>query len=307
VRKLLRRLPPSLLDPLRRARKRYRSARYRARERLRPVTVDQGQIEAALREAGLEEGSAAFFQSSMSAFGSIEGGPQTVIDAIEAVVGPQGLVAMPAFPLDRPAVDYLREDPVFDLRNTPSRMGAISERFRSSEGVFRSLHPTHSVCGRGPGAEELVAGHERAETPFGVGTPFERLIERGALQVWFGSGVGAITVYHAFECMREPPFPIEVFLLQPVPARCIDGGGNELVVQTLVHDPRVTAHRIDSNPAIEAQVRERLIAGGMRSVRLGRGEILAQPLPEMLGTFEQMLGEGMTIYPPELLEEATVG
>jgi aminoglycoside 3-N-acetyltransferase len=307
VRKLLLRLPPSLLEPLRRARKRYRSARYRARERLRPVAVGQAQIEAALREVGLGEGDAVFFQSSMSAFGSIEGGPRTVIDAIDAVVGPQALVAMPGFPLDRPAVDYLREDPVFDLRSTPSKMGAISERFRTSEGVRRSLHPTHSVCARGPGAEELVAGHERAETPFGAGTPFARLIEHGAVQVYFGSGVGAITVYHAYECLREPRFPIEVFLPQPLPARCIDGEGGELVVQTLVHDPRVTVHRIDSNPAIEVQVRERLIAGGMRSVILGRGEILAQPLPGMIDTFEQMLGEGMTIYPPELLDETKVG
>jgi aminoglycoside 3-N-acetyltransferase len=307
VRKLLRRLPPSLLDPLRRARKRYRSARYRARERLHPVSIDRAQIEAALTQAGLGAGDAAFVQSAMSAFGTIEGGPETVIAALEAVVGPQGLIAMPAFPLDRSAVDYLRDDPVFDLRNTPSKMGAISERFRTSDGAFRSLHPTHSVSAGGPGAEELVAGHELAETPFGAGTPFEKLIERGAKQVYFGSGVGAITVYHAYECLREPRYPIEVFLPQRMPARCIDAEGNELIVHTLVHDPRVTAERIDSNPPLEAQVRERLIAGGMRSVELGRGEILAQPLLAMMDTFERMLGEGRTIYPPELLAEARVG
>jgi hypothetical protein len=51
-------------------------------------------------------------------------------------------------------------------------------------------------------------------------------------------------------------------------------------------------------------VRERLIAGGMHSVRLGRGEVLAQPLPDLLATFEQMLSEGATIYPPELLAKA---
>jgi aminoglycoside 3-N-acetyltransferase len=307
VRKILGLLPPSLVDRLRRARKRYRSARYRARERLHPVAVDQGQIDAALRDAGLGEGDALFFQSAMSAFGSIEGGPDTVIAAIEAVVGPGGLIAMPAFPLDRPAIDYLNAHPVFDLRNTPSKMGAISELFRTAEGTLRSVHPTHSISARGPGAGELVAGHERAETPFGAGTPFERLIERDAHQVWFGSGVGALTVYHAYECLRQPRYPIEVFLPQRIPARCIDGDGNELVVQTLVHDPRVTADRIDANPALEAQVRTRLIVGGLRPVRLGRGEILAQPLPAMLDTFEQMLGEGMTIYPPELLAQARVG
>jgi aminoglycoside 3-N-acetyltransferase len=306
MRKLLRRLPRPLADRLRAGRKQYRSASYRARERLRPVKLDGAQIEAALREAGLAEGDAAFVQAAMSSFGTIEGGPEAVIGAFEQVLGPDGLIAMPAFPLNRPAIEYLREGPVFDLRSTPSRMGAISEIFRTSRGVVRSLHPTHSVSARGRGAEALVAGHELAETPFGAGTPFEKLIERGAHQVFFGSGVGAITLYHAFECLREPPYPIEVFWPQRIDARCIDAKGRELIVHTLVHDPRVTAERIDSNPRIEAQVRERLIDGGMRSVRLGRGEVLAQPLPDMLGQFERMLGEGLTIYPPALLAEARV-
>jgi aminoglycoside 3-N-acetyltransferase len=306
MRKLLGRLPRPLVDRLRAGRKHYRSARYRARERLRPVRLDGAQIEAVLREAGLREGDAAFVQAAMSSFGIIEGGPEAVIGAFEQVLGPDGLIVMPAFPLDRPAIDYLREGPVFDPRNTPSRMGAISERFRTSPGTVRSLHPTHSVSARGRGAEALVAGHELAETPFGAGTPFARLIDRGAHQVFFGSGVGAITLYHAFECLRDPPYPIEVFWPRRIDARCVDAEGRELVVHTLVHDPRVTAERIDSNPGIEAQVRERLIEGGMRSVSLGRGEVLAQPLPDLMVTFERMLEEGMTIYPAELLAEARV-
>jgi len=306
VRKLLGRLPQPLLDRLRTVRKRYRSVRYRTRERLHPVRIERAQIEAALREAGLGEGDAAFVQAGMSSFGTIEGGPDTVIEAFARVLGSDGLIAMPSFPLDRPAIEYLRADPVFDLLNTPSRMGAVSERFRTSEGVVRSLHPTHPVCARGPGAEELVAGHELAQTPFGVGTPFARLIERSAHQVYFGSGVGAITMYHAYECLREPPYPIEVFLPKRIEARCIDANGQAVVVHTLVHDPRVTVHRIDNNPPLEAQVRVRLIGGGMRSVSLGRGEVLAQALPELLVQFEQMLGEGSTIYPPELLAEARV-
>ena len=304
MRKLLRRLPEPLVDVLRSSRKRYRSVRYRARERLRPVSVDRAAVAEAFRAAGVGEGDAVFLQTKMSAFGTIEGGPDTVIAALEDVVGGEGLIAMPAFPLDRPALDYLREDHVFDLLETPSRMGAITERFRTAPGSERSLHPTHSVSARGPGAAELVAGHGEAETPFGEGTPFAALIDRDAHQVWFGSGAAAFTMYHAYECLREPSFPIPVFLPERLSARCVDAQRREVVVQTLVHDPRVAARRIDSNPAIEARVRARLIDGGMRSVRLGRGEILAQPLPEMLVELERMLSEGMTIYPPELLEEA---
>jgi hypothetical protein len=74
---------------------------------------------------------------------------------------------------------------------------------------------------------------------------------------------------------------------------------------TLVHDtPRLGPGRIDVDPRLEADVRRRLVAGGMAPVRLGRGEILCQPIAEMFDTFEQMLGEGMTIYNPRHLREA---
>lgn len=306
MRKLLRGLPQPLLQQLLAIRKRYRRVRYRTRERLRPVRLGRRDVEAALREVGVGEGDAVFVQAGMSSFGTIDGGPETVIAALGELVGPPGLVAMPAFPLSAPAIEYLRHDRVFDLRNTPSRMGAISERFRTQAGVLRSLHPTHTVCARGLGAEEVVAGHERAETPFGAGTPFERLIERGAHQIFFGSGVRAITMYHAWECLREPPYPIDVFWPQRIAARCIDADRHELTVHTLVHHPRVFPGRIDSDPRLESRVRERLIDGGMRQVSLGRGEILAQPLAEMLDQFELMLAEGLTIYRPELLAEAMV-
>jgi aminoglycoside 3-N-acetyltransferase len=304
MRKLLRRLPRPVRDFLRGSRKRYRSARYRARERLRPIVLTREDIARAFREAGLAEGDPVFFQASMAAFGTIEGGPATVIAALRDVIGDDALIAMPSFPLSGPAVEHLRSHPVFDSRTEPSRMGAVSEAFRRMPGTLRSLHPTHAFCAAGPGAEEVLAGHEHAATPFGEGTPFVRVRELGATQVFFGSGTRAITMYHSFEVVREPPFPFDVFLPEPVPARVIDAEGREEEVTTFVHDPRLAPGRIDVDPRLEADVRSRLIAGGMRSVALGRGEILAQPLAEMFRTFERMLGDGVTIYDPQHLRES---
>jgi aminoglycoside 3-N-acetyltransferase len=304
VKALLRRLPQPLRESLRRIRKRYRSARYRLRERLRPVRIGQAEIEAGLREAGVAEGDAVFVQAAMGSFGTIEGGPDTVLAAIDAVVGPRGVVAMPAFPLSGPALEHLRAHPVFDARADPSHMGAISERFRVSEGTVRSVHPTHSIAVRGPGAEQITAGHATADTPFGEGTPFVRLRERGAKQVFFGAPVRAITMYHSFEVVREPKFPIDVFWPERIPVTCIDAGGERIETSTLVHHPRLAPFRIDVSAPVEAEVRCRLLSGGMRRVRLGRGEILCQQLEEMFETFERMLGDGVTIYDPRVLTEA---
>ncbi len=303
MRALLRRLPRPARERLRAARRSYRSARFRTRERLRPVRIGQSQIEGALRDLGIGAGDDVWMQAQMSAFGTVEGGPETVIRALRALVGPDALVAMPAFPVDGLSIEYLRANPVFDYHATPSRMGAISERFRHLPGAHRSLHPTHSIAAEGRGAEALVCGHEAAETPFGEGTPFTRLIERNARQVFFGTSTRPMTMYHAFECTREPRFPYEVFLPDRFEVTCIDEGGEEIAASTLVHRPRLSIGRIDANPPLAAEVRRRLSAVGMRCVPLGRSDVLSIPLQEMIVAFEPMLADGVTIYDPDMLEE----
>jgi aminoglycoside 3-N-acetyltransferase len=303
IRRAARRLPRPARDAIRRARSSYRSARYRVGARVRPLHLGASDVERALREAGVEPGDDVFMQAAMSAFGTFEGGPRTVVEALERAVGPDGLVAMPAYPLSGPAIEYLGEDPLFDVRTTPSRMGAISETFRTASGTRRSVHPTHSMAARGPGAEEVLAGHEAASTPFGEGTPFPRLVERDGWQVFFGTGTNAITMYHSFECTRRPPFPLDVFADRVFGARCVGWEGKEFTVRTLVHNPALHPGRIDSNPRLQREFRDALLRGGGRSVKLGRGEILAIRLQPMFEAFERLLADGVTIYEARLPAE----
>ncbi len=302
MRSLLRRLPKPARERLRAARKGYRSARFRTRERLRPVNVEQGAIEEALRALGIGPGQDVWMQTQMSSFGTVVGGPEAVIRAVRAVIGPEALLAMPAFPVGGLSIEYLREHPIFDYHATPSRMGAITERFRGLPDARRSLHPTHSIAAQGPGAEELVAGHERAETPFGEGTPFVRLIERDARQVFFGTSTRPMTMYHAFECTRKPAFPYDVFLPERFPVTCIDSEGREIAASTLVHRPRLSIGRIDANPPLAAEVRRRLSVAGMGCAPLGRSDVLSIPLKQLTAAFEPMLADGVTIYDPAMLE-----
>jgi aminoglycoside 3-N-acetyltransferase len=291
-----RRLPRPARDALRRARGTYRSARYRIGARLRPVHLGAGDIERALREAGVEPGDDVFMQAAMSAFGTFEEGPTTVVEAVQRAVGSEGLVAMPTYPMSALAIEYLVADPVFDVRTTPSRMGAISEAFRVAAETGRSVHPTHAVAARGPGADALLAGHERASTQLGEGTPFPRLVERDAWQVFFGTGPGPLTMYHCFECIREQPFPLDVFADRVFDVTCVGWDGEEITVRTLVHNPALVEGRIDNNPRLQRVFRDAFLEGGGRSVSLGKGEILAIRLQSMFEVFERLLSDGVTIY-----------
>jgi aminoglycoside 3-N-acetyltransferase len=179
-------------------------------------------------------------------------------------------------------------------------MGAVTEYFRGLPGVVRSLHPTHSVIARGPGAHELVAGHHEADTPFGDGTPFARMIDRDFVQVWAGCGVGPFTLYHAFEC-RTPGFPLDVFCDWRMEADCVDADGVSHPMTTLVHDSVLARRRIDNDKTLERRWLELLRdSGALRSARVATGEILTVRIGQLMIELERLLEQGTTIYDVEV-------
>ena len=294
----VRRHAPAAVRPaLRRGKRAVHRTRYRVR-RLVGASVDRSELAVGLEAASLSTGDGVFIHSALSGLGHVAGGPAAVVGALEDVLGPDGLIAMPAFPLVGGSAEYLSTYPIFDVRSTPSRMGAVTEHFRRLPGVRRNLHPTHSVCARGPGAEELVGAHADASTTFGEGTPFATLIDRGAHQVWLGLGIEIFTLYHAFECLREGGYPIDVFRAEPVWARVVDERGREVVVRTHVHDPAFATRKVASR----APMRRHLERNGvLETVRVGGGEIVCARMPELLDELETLLREGITIHDRRLL------
>jgi aminoglycoside 3-N-acetyltransferase len=290
-------LPGGLKDRLRKLRRSVRRTRYSMRERVTPMKIEQGDIVLALRSAGIEEGDTIFVQCKMSAFGELVGGPAAVIAAFREAVGPQGNIAMPAFSLTAGAAESLSAGETFDVRRSASTMGAVSEAFRVEADTVRSIHPTHSVAVQGPDAAAIAGGHESAETPFGPGTPFQQLLERGGKQVWFGCGVGPFTIYHTFECQDIDGFPLRVFLPDRFAARYVDASGHDGEMTTLAHDPALAAIRIDARADIQRRFYDLLVDGStVRAAGLGRGEILTADLPVLMGRLRGLLDEGITIY-----------
>ena len=129
-----------------------------------------------LRALGVREGGVLLVHSSLSALGWVPGGPETVIQGLLTALGPEGTLLVPALSF----ATVTPEQPVFDVRTTPSCIGAIAEHFRTRPGSLRSVHPSHSVCGVGPRAHELLANHDVDRTPVGPNSPFRRLRAVGA-------------------------------------------------------------------------------------------------------------------------------
>jgi len=185
----------------------------------------QGQIAAGLRELGVGDGDAVLVHSSLSRFGYVHGGADAVIDALLQAVGPLGTVMVPTHTWGT----VNAENPVFDVRRTPSMVGRITEVFRQRRGALRSLHPTHSCAGIGPAAAELLRGHETQVTPCGSTSPYQRLMECGGKIVFLGVTFFVNTSFHALEEMAGAPYLFDRFQMlyvvdyrgdkRPVPSR----------------------------------------------------------------------------------------
>lgn len=122
---------------------------------------------------GMQPGDTIFVHSSYSSLGKapggVEGGPQTVIDAILEMIGLEGTLIMPTF-----NYDFLRGTP-WDMRTTPSQMGILTELVRQDKRAKRMFHAIYSMAAIGKHANELAA--HRSGDCFGETTIFTKFRE----------------------------------------------------------------------------------------------------------------------------------
>lgn len=156
------------------------------------ATVTRDQIVSGLREIGLREGDLVQVHSSLKSFGYVEGGAEAVVDALLDAVGPSGTVMMPTFNHGRAEL--------FDLRETPSYNGLITETLRKRPEAVRGLHPTHAYAAIGPAARELTSGHQDVST-FSIECPLGRLAQRGGWVLMLGAPLNTNTIAHVGETL----------------------------------------------------------------------------------------------------------
>ncbi|HOJ11263.1 MAG TPA: AAC(3) family N-acetyltransferase [Clostridiales bacterium] len=164
----------------------------------------QKNISVSLNELGVKEGAIILVHSSLKSLGYVPGGPETVISGILDALGDKGTLLIPA--LSYKYVNADPDNPVFDVLNTPSNVGAFPEYFRERQGTIRSIHPTHSVCGTGFCADEILKDHILDTTPCGPNSPFRKLPEYGGKILFLGCGLRPNTSMHGVEELAEAPY-----------------------------------------------------------------------------------------------------
>lgn len=158
--------------------------------------VTKAEIEAGLRELGLRPGDTVVVHSSLKSFGEVDGGADTVVDALLEVLGDQGTLLVPTFNFG---------SGIFDHPTTPSVVGKITETVRARPNAVRSKHPTHSVTAIGRLAEAITEGHEKVD-PFAKGSALYKALQVDAKILQLGVTHTSNSMIHVAEEIAKVPY-----------------------------------------------------------------------------------------------------
>lgn len=122
--------------------------------------------------------------------------PNLLLDSFLRALGPSGTLLLPLFNFD-----FTTGVP-FDIRNTPSHMGAITEAGRLHSSAVRTGHPIYSFAAIGHRAEEFRDVNNFSG--YGINSPFGILREMdGKIAVLDLPDQNSMTFYHHIEEMND--------------------------------------------------------------------------------------------------------
>ncbi|MGF1723047.1 AAC(3) family N-acetyltransferase [Vibrio kyushuensis] len=189
-----------------------------------------------LNRVGINPNGVLLVHSSMKAIGTVEGGADTVLDALSEFMS-NGLLLLPTHSWDK----HNLTDGIFDPDKEPSCVGVLSELFRNRTGVIRSLHPTHSVAALGNNAEQFIAGEEKATSPCPRDGVWGKLYDADAQILLLGCPLTRNTYIHGMEEWCEVPNRIDPI---PEPIKIIKG---DHIIDTVLHRHKSPIKKIHEN------------------------------------------------------------
>ena len=200
-----------------------------------------------------------------------------LIEAVEAAIGRDGTLVMPAF-----SYSFTKGER-FDVDNTPSAVGMVSERFRTRPGVLRTSAPIFGFACSGPRAPELCA--LPAKECFGADSVFAALhrldahiVNLGCSLTRGGTFVHYVETAHGVDYRYRKVFSGVVISPSGLSSECSVGYN----VRDLSRRSGADLRRLQKRLADE---------GKLRTADVGRSRILAVTARDLFDTAWKMLEE----------------
>lgn len=155
-----------------------------------------------LQKLGVQKNDNLLVHASFKSLGIVAGGPEIVISSLLESIGENGTLLMPALSYET----VTKNQPFFNVIETPSCVGALTEYFRQRLGTLRSLHPTHSISAYGKKVEFFIKNHEQDNTPVGPNSPLSKLKDEHGKILFIGCGLRPNTSMHGVEEFAKPEY-----------------------------------------------------------------------------------------------------
>jgi len=251
------------------------------------MSVTSEEIKSKLQSFSFGHGDKIMVHSSLSSFGRVEGGAETVIKALIELVGPEGTILMPSFNHGAPFESS--DQGIFDPTKTPCINGRIPDTFWRMEGVHRSLNPTHAFAVYGRDAERYTKNHHLTLT-MGEESPLGLLALEGGYQINLGTKHHTTTAKHVAEMINRSP--CLGYRTEEYPVRLLDGS----VVMHRTWGWRVRGCPLtDSGEFIEIEMEEQKL---QKKGYIGKSLVTYFRLLDLLRVILNLLDNGYAEYPP---------
>jgi aminoglycoside 3-N-acetyltransferase len=162
--------------------------------------ISRSDFTRAIKKVGIKRGDIIFVHSDISSFGKIvsenkDGFFDSLITILKNTVGESGTIIMPTFTYS------FTQDKIFDVNNSPSTVGALTEYFRKLPDVERTVEPMLSVVVWGKQKRHFS---EVGNESFGIGSIFHKLHSLKGKILFLGTR--SCTFFHYIEKMHGVPY-----------------------------------------------------------------------------------------------------
>jgi aminoglycoside 3-N-acetyltransferase len=295
MRNFIRKITPNFVLAWYRSHKKKQTRHQLEKQKIKGEVISQVELETELKEMGIKPGDSLLVHSSLSKIGFVENGAKSVVEALLATVGKEGNLLMPNSPNASFQLEYIKSLPYFDVKNSVSKLGSITEYHRLHPMSIRSWHPTEPVSCIGPNAEYFTQGHFGELTPYTEKSPFYKVAEQNGKILMIGvtldnAGTNLHTLEDAVKDFKYPIYYPDVFEV-----KIKDPQSQIHTVKTKVHNPEWSKKRKCDEliPLFEQE-------GALIHTKLGKANCLLIDAKKMFDVMITNYKEkGVTMYTPQ--------
>jgi aminoglycoside 3-N-acetyltransferase len=266
-----------------------RQNRFRARIRALPELTEVMFTNILLHDLELKNGDVVFIHSAVDqlhlAFPFYQ-----ILSLIRKIIGEYGTMLFVTYP-KLSSYEYLLSGEIFDVKNTPSYTGILSEFARRQKGAIRSLHPTKSVCALGRHAIDLTNTHQHSPFPYDACSPYYKIMQYDGKIIGLGVSTSNLSFVHCVDDNLKDAFPVKTYHQRLFQAKCITYAGSIEIVSTFAHNKKAMKHNIPfyMRRYVPGEICKDMTIQGMKFFRAKAEDLFTVML--------DLSKENVTIYP----------